>query len=497
MAFPKLFDDPLFGDHCALSLGWGDDQLKPIVDQLAPWLPDNLTEQMQLAVAGVARSIVVENKRSGRGVHYPRGKEHYRQPKRYRDGDPRNTWYYVTRAMDALRHAGLIEHKGGLWCPGHKGFQSVAWATDTLMSLLEPLIDPSEPRGIPRRIEMIIRRDRADKTEIDYVDTAETVNMRDQLGLINHMISQHELRHRGQYLHTALIRRIFNGNFDRGGRLYCHGNSYQNMPSEQRREIEFIIDGTAYPAVEVDYASLHPQMAYSKAGRRVPPGDPYRIDGFDRGLVKLAVNILFNAPTTRSAINAIAEDLYNDGGLTKGGCFTRARKVVAAIRRKHYRIEGFFGSDCGARFQRQDSDMAVKVLTKMIERTGRCPLPMHDSFLVPEIDADILIRAMTEVAGDYGLQLDLKVSGGVDSYLVSSHPSPSYSTMEVTTPDLRERGRRVWWTWALFTVYKEIADTSSAAIGVFVHEKRPRCHGPPALWVPNGLSATEVAVQIS
>jgi hypothetical protein len=492
MAFPKLFDDPLFGDHCALVLGWDDDQLKSIVDLLAPWLPDNLSEQMRLAVAGVARSIVVEEKRSGRGVHYARGKEPYRRPKRYRDGGPRFTWYYVKGAMDLLLGAGLIEHKVGLWCPGHKGFQSVAWATDKLITLLEPLIDPLEPRGIPRRIETIILRDRADKNDIDYVDTAEIVNMRDQLGLINHRLAQLELRHRGQYLHTALIRRIFNGDFDRGGRLYCHGNSFQNMPSEQRREIEFINDGTAYPAVEVDYASLHPQVAYSKAGRRVPPGDPYLIDGFDRGLVKLAVNILFNASTTKRAVNAIAEDLHTNRGATKDESYPQASKVVAAIRRKHYRIEGFFGSDCGARFQRQDSDMAVKVLTKMIERTGRCPLPMHDSFLVPEVDADVLTQTMTEVAGDYGLRLDLKVSWGLHSYLVPSHAAP-YSTMEVTTPDLREQGRRVWWTWALFTAHKEIVDTSSTALGVFVHKRRPRCHGPPALSVPNGSSDSRIA----
>jgi hypothetical protein len=46
---------------------------------------------------------------------------------------------------------------------------------------------------------------------------------------------------------------------------------------------------------QVDYANLHIRMAYSEAGKRIPDGDQYTIDGFDRGLVKLAVNTLFNA----------------------------------------------------------------------------------------------------------------------------------------------------------------------------------------------------------
>ena len=96
----------------------------------------------------------------------------------------------------------------------------------------------------------------------------------------------------------------------------------------------------------------------------------------------------------------------------RGLCRALAKRVVAAIHLKHHQIKSYFGSDCGAQFQRQDSDMAIDVMTRMIDRTGRCPLPMHDSFLVPEIDADILSRTMVEVAKEYGLELDLKDSRG-------------------------------------------------------------------------------------
>jgi hypothetical protein len=204
------------------------------------------------------------------------------------------------------------------------------------------------------------------------------------------------------------------------------------MPAAQRREITFIIDGIAHAAVEVDYANLHITMAYSEAGRKTPHGDQYAIDGFDRGLVKMAVNTLFNASTIPSGILAVTEELrYNPDlravhGIKSSNrkpCRALAEQVVAAIQHKHHRITSYFGSDCGARFQRKDSDMAIEVMSRMIERTGRCPLPVHDSFLVAEIDADILGQTMMEVAKEYGLELDLKDPRG---HRPASHPfSPS------------------------------------------------------------------------
>ena len=104
-----LFDNPVLGDHSPLVLGWDDDQLRPIVERLAPLVPDNLTVAMRLAIAGVARSVVTEEKITGRGVHFARGKDAYGTPKRYRDGDPRRTWHYVNRAMDTLQSVGLVE----------------------------------------------------------------------------------------------------------------------------------------------------------------------------------------------------------------------------------------------------------------------------------------------------------------------------------------------------------------------------------------------------
>ena len=82
MAFEQLLDNPLYGNHAALVLRWSDDQLAAIAECLAPLLPDTLSDQMMLAIAGIARSIVSEHIISGRRVHYARARDAYRTSKR-------------------------------------------------------------------------------------------------------------------------------------------------------------------------------------------------------------------------------------------------------------------------------------------------------------------------------------------------------------------------------------------------------------------------------
>jgi hypothetical protein len=233
--------------------------------------------------------------------------------------------------MDHLLRAGLIEHALGVWFPRTKGYQSVAWATEELMTLIGPLVDISEHRGIPKTVETIVLRDRAGKSEIDYAETPDTVAMRQQVRILNDHLARLDLRRHGGKVDIPIGRRIFNESFDRGGRFYCQGTSFQNMPTRQRRELKLIIDGTAHSMVEIDYSNLHIRMAYSEAGERIPHGDQYTINGFDRALVKVAVNTLLNASTANSAVLAITEELrYNPDLWAVNGITSSNRKPCRA-----------------------------------------------------------------------------------------------------------------------------------------------------------------------
>jgi hypothetical protein len=401
-------------------VNWNQQQLVPIVDRLRPHLEGRLTARAELAVAAVARSLVLEKKTTGNGVRYARGQNHYRVPERYRTGGPYYTFRYVTQSVDLLLGAGLIENAPGVWGQGAAGRQSVAWATECLVDLVGDLVEVDEQPGVGRRVETIVLRD-AEKKTIDYADTPATLLMRAEVEDLNRHLSELRLYLDGQRQHIPVMRRVFNLSPDRGGRVYAAGDSYQNLPSERRLELRLDIDGKMHPTDEVDFATMHITMAYATANTPMPPGDQYAVGDFDRDLVKLAVNTIFNAATRNAAVNAIGDDIWTDEGLwlatglsslTRIACRNFASGLVNAIGDKHSQIKDYFHSDCGSRFQRRDSDIAIEVMQRMVRLTGRCPLPVHDSFVVADIDREVLVRVMGLVAYRHRLPLHLKGSDG-------------------------------------------------------------------------------------
>jgi len=429
------------GPHPELALGWRDDQLDPVAALLAPLLPRCLpskpgkviTPDMKRAIACCARSLVVTFVLTDKAVRYSRDRNHYGGAPRYRRGDRYYSYHYVTGAMGVLDHLGLVGHDLGQWGgSGTKGGQSVARPTDALIELLVPVIDIAEPCGEPHEAEVIVLRDRKEKRQIDYEDTDETNDMRVRVQALNDALGKLELLRNGRRYPIRLLRRIFNpvidpdhigdADTDRGGRFYHHGPSYQNLAAEERRELQLRIGGVLHRMVEVDYANQHAVMAYTEAGLAIPPGDLYVIEGFDRTLVKRAFNILLNAADRHRAVSALTQrlavkddELWRRSGLatrSMGECYRLADAVVAAIEDKHHPIAEFFGSDQGARFQRRDSDMALRVMERVFAETGRCPLVVHDSFLVADIDQGVLVRVMQQVAVEEGLALCLKDSEG-------------------------------------------------------------------------------------
>ncbi|GAA2810085.1 hypothetical protein [Mycolicibacterium pallens] len=309
------------------------------------------------------------------------------------------TYRRVVDAVDWLMDHGYAEGRTGLW---HFGKQSIVRATPKLMSLVGGLVDVSARKGAMLKDEILLR----DKVggAIGFYDTDEIRLMRQQMKVINAHLADQRCFFKGTEMFIPPAARIFNQNFRRGGRLYHQGSSYQQMPEHKRGQIELLLDdGTVSPMVELDFDSLHMRLIYHQAGKRQPDGDLYAIQGYSRRLVKRATLIAINADGTE--IGAIAKELEDDEELAlDNGLHHRsptalratASQLVAAIRRKHYRVKEFFGTGCGAELMKADSDMAVRIMLTMIEKTGRCPLVVHDSFLVPQCDAEHLKEVMAQ-----------------------------------------------------------------------------------------------------
>ena len=245
--------------------------------------------------------------------------------------------------------------------------------------------------------EIVILRD-ANKELVNYADNDETRRIRSTLMAINDALAATELTYHGRSLRsgdilvidgdTILVRnalhRVFNrSSFNLGGRFY--GPWWQNIRSAERRRIG--INGGR--SVELDHSQLHPRLLYAMVGKSID-GDAYEIEGWDRTLVKKAVNTLINADDELSAMQSIAVAI---GGK---GAFGRTRTLIGQIKAKHSGIADSFGTGAGLRLMKIDSDMAETVLLRLIGR-GIVGLPIHDSFIVEERHADVLEEIMDEV----------------------------------------------------------------------------------------------------
>jgi hypothetical protein len=171
--------------------------------------------------------------------------------------------------------------------------------------------------------------------------------------------------------------RIFNRDWEHGGRWY--GPFWQQLPKSLREHI--MINGEA--TIERDYSALHPRLLYALAGldpRLNDEGfDPYAIDGFERQVIKWAVNILINADTLPKATGALTTRLAEMGYPSPDDS---ARSVIAAVKRARPELARFWASGMGHRLQAIDSDMVASVQGDM-RAIGVPTLSVHDSFIVP------------------------------------------------------------------------------------------------------------------
>jgi hypothetical protein len=324
-------------------------------------------------------------------------------------------------SVDQLDALGLIDHQKT--CPGDRGWQSAMNARPELIqTVLE--VTGGQLALAPLREPIWLRN--AEKNLQDYRDNRLTERMRKDVQAQNEVIESTRF---GQVLpFPGRLRRIFNENFERGGRFYAEGGSWQTLSKAERQRIT--IDGE--PTVEIDFCSFHPTLAYAECG--LPPRhDAYDLPGFPRELVKIAFNILLNSSGRNGARHDLAHkplmawvllgvereeseslDVFRARLVRLDpSYFQRASRLadelIDAVLGKHDAIRSMFFTGAGLRLQRRDSDIAGGVMGRM-RKQGIAVLPIHDSFLVPASKADLLEQAMIEEAAKHGAAVICKRS---------------------------------------------------------------------------------------
>jgi hypothetical protein len=349
---------------------------RAVLDSLG--LPKPKNEHREIARASIlAEAILADDER--KTVSYSRRRQSYTGRQRYMG--PAYTYANVISEIDVLGRAGLLEEQRAK--SGSREWQSTFRATPALLSVCRHVSSGYGDLSFQLHdlIKLAIKGSDGRRHLIDYRDTAATRAMRrgikginaDYSGLVLDLPSVEKTDHHW-ILDESTIRptppflyRVFNrGSWDCGGRAYAY---WQQLPKCLRAQLLI----NREPVAEPDYRGLHAALIYAERGMPLV-GDPYEIDGFERGQSKLAFLIAVNSKSTRDAIGS----LVRRHGMDRAA----ATNIIAAIMAKHNRVSDAFCSDAGIRLMRQDSDL-ILASTRACLNAGIAALPVHDSLIVP------------------------------------------------------------------------------------------------------------------
>lgn len=321
----------------------------------------------------------------------------------------------VISVVDTLKAAGLIDGKDGFF-NHHEGSGRVSriWPTEDLVERFkQALFTEFDIQYQEDRKAVILRTTerqegedgRARKTDVEFVDDANTLAMEkmlkdynallrrtfidipilDDKGILNGIAKQPEKK--PVSLRDKFVRRVFNRHsFDCGGRFY--GGFWQRCPKEWRSHI-FI---NRKPTNELDFSGLHIVMAYALKGIcywREFGNDPYTIepldfaqdDAFRRSICKSLMLVLLNAKDKKAAFKAFRSQA-KDGSPEKQFKDQELEVLYQALVRKHEPIKDCFHTDQGIHLMNLDSQITERILAKLTAQ-GIPVLALHDSYIVP------------------------------------------------------------------------------------------------------------------
>jgi hypothetical protein len=369
----------------------------------------NYSLALECVVYNLLLAALIEVKHEGDCVVVvSRDRNSYRKaPKVY--GYQHIAYENLTTVLDLLHLQGFMGQQRGIKSEGYKkGLRTKIWPTERFTALMNDAIEDIAVSTINGRGRLVLRD--GDGHPQRYIMMGERRMMYKSLQAINSFNEQFAFSYQPRAIfksfgnlaiaqetapwirleaHHLCYDRIFNHNWDNGGRFYA---DFQNLERAERGSIW--IDGQ--PTVELDFSSLHPTMLYHMSGHALP-GKPYQVEGVslgNRDAAKVALLCVFNAADRRSATSAIIKELRERSIVLKDRL--RVRDLIDRLLTAHEPIAKHFFSGVGTRLQFLDSEIAVRILTAFAARSKPC-LGIHDSFLVRAEDEDLL-RATMEAA---------------------------------------------------------------------------------------------------
>lgn len=287
-------------------------------------------------------------------------------------------------------------------------YSSYLWATDKLLSMFDIATGVALHESYIATNNYIVLKDK-NKEEIDYRQTKEVSDMALDMESINKHNSKFLFTdYEGNDLNCSSFTRIFNEDFMFGGRLYRTDAHYIKHNDVDKTQGRLGISIDLQPVVEVDFTNLHAMMLCAIEGIDTSTyyGDIYEYilryvewdtDPIDRKLIKQAFNIMLNCESSGKAMQAIQGVINNQPHNQDRYTIRSGHVVWKAIYDCMPKFQHHFDNPdkIGLRLQRMDSDIAVRVCNHFVSR-NRPIIPVHDSFVVWDVDGDMLLRSMVD-----------------------------------------------------------------------------------------------------
>ncbi|GGA82997.1 hypothetical protein GCM10011385_41490 [Nitratireductor aestuarii] len=230
------------------------------------------------------------------------------------------------------------------------------------------------------------------KCLVHYEDTEETTRLRHEVATITDMLGGAGVTYDGEAVGPLFLHRSFlvrspeaPAEFNLNGRLW--GGFWQTLDSEKRHRITIGGEGIT----DLDFAAMHPTMAYLQVTGRPPSGDPYDIPGLEehRSGAKQAMASLLSRTGPMLSLAPKLKAKLPEGWT--------ARQLVEAISGRHPAIAHLFGTDLGGSLMHMESRILMAVLLELARR-GIAALPMHDGIQTKLSDAEEAMEVMQSVS---------------------------------------------------------------------------------------------------
>lgn len=226
----------------------------------------------------------------------------------------------------------------------------------------------------------------------------------------------------GKIINDPFLRRIYNVDFEHGGRFYCDRGVIQTMSQEDRKLVKINDE----PVNDIDIVAMHPAIVFTQLECKMPK-DPYdfpiickfdekavedfknkfNIESYDpiRNIRKLIMLIAFN--TSRESLPfVVADKLGKDKFLQVskdplvqrearfvGVSSVKVMEAIDSMMELHSDISIAFGKDLSLQYK--DSLFMYRVLTYCLQESLPV-IPIHDSVLCQQRSKERVAEIMRE-----------------------------------------------------------------------------------------------------